>query len=696
MVFARGSQVVMRNCVWLGLAASLLAAPAEGQVLITEVQVNPNGDDAAEWVELHNTGTGVVTIGGWTLNDYGPTPPREFSFPMGTVLGPGQVVLVARQATQYQTMAALEVPPYAVLVPDYELADGADDLGVTNLVVSLSGAGGFALGNAGDGLQLRNDAGLVISTAEWGTGRNEVPGSPCSAPSSGGSISRVANTGSSDVDFVTAAVPNPGVGFGGSVPQPPTINNALRSPAALIHGGSFTLSADMVDADGIAGGEVYVAAATSSVGPASGGYVAVATTASGNTHSITGGVSAPAPGISIPAPTAFNQRYIRYWFYALDNGANDATAPALATTGAGNLAYFWENVLPATGLATIAEARVQDSRQLPRYDGHSVRIQGVALTTQEAFIRGRTNLFIADPGAGAVEAIRIFDDGLVATVNPGDLVTVTGKIGAYRGVRQVGRDERAGQPAVIGDEIVVQVNGTAAVPVHTVTVAQLLAAGEQYESSLVRLNGVQLVGAPATWPSDGNVDVTDGTGTLVVRVIAVTDLAGASAPGGAFNLQGILTQFAPTGTGGYQLQPRGLMDVMGGVVLDGGVPMDGGSVDSGVGVDTGVADTGTPPPDSGVPGDGGVNPGDSGVNPGDDSGVNPGVDSGVNPGADGGVAGDSGTTQRSDSGTFGGGGGSGTRDKGGCTCVADVAPEAPWSGLALGLVLFGALRRRRG
>ena len=60
---------------WLGLAMLLVAAPAQAQVLITEVQPNPagSGTDSGEWVEIHNTGTGVVSIEGWILNDFGPT-----------------------------------------------------------------------------------------------------------------------------------------------------------------------------------------------------------------------------------------------------------------------------------------------------------------------------------------------------------------------------------------------------------------------------------------------------------------------------------------------------------------------------------------------------------------------------------------------------------------------------------------------
>lgn len=696
----------MRSLLWPVFAALLLSVPAQAQVLITEVQPNPNGSDDAEWIEIHNTGTSPVVIDGWILNDFGPATPRQYAFGTGTTLAAGQVIIVARQATAYIAMAVAD--SLAVGTPHYELASGADDAAVPNLAVVVSGSGGLALGNSGDGVQLSNAIGTVMSTAEWGNGRAEVPGSPSAAAGSGQSIGRIANTGSSDLDFAVQ-VPNPGTGFSGPVPTPPTISGALRSLPQFVHGSAFTLSADVVDADGVGGVEYYFATATSPTGNANGAYVASTAVAAGNNYSVSGNVSAPATGLTVPAPTAFNQQYIRYFVYALDNNADEGTAPASALTSADNPNYYWENVLPATGLTAMAIARAQDVSELPVWDGHSVRVEGIALTGAESFQTGRTNFYIADGTNGAIEAIRVFDDELISTaINPGDRVTVTGKIGAYRGVRQLGRDERGGVD-VTGPEITVQVAGTAAVPMHTISIAGLLAAAEQYESSLVEISNVSFSGAaPGTWPSDANVDITDGTGTLTVRVIAATDLANASAPTGAFTLRGILSQFAPGGTGGYQLQPRSQADVLGG-----GPPVDGGVMDSGVAMDAGSmdavvppADTGVPPADTGVPpADTGVPPADTGVPPAD-TGVPP-ADTGV-PAADTGVANmdsgmvatdggvttaDTGVKVRPDSGVYGGAGGE--RDSGGCTCARPSASQTSMPLMMLaGLAVFWIRRRR--
>lgn len=708
----------MRSLRWLLLGAGLaVATPAQAQVLITEVQPNPNGSDDAEWIEIHNTGSAAVSIAGWTLNDFGPATPRQYAFPTGTTLNAGQVIIVTRQANAYIAMAASDMLP--VTTPDYELAAGADDVTVPNLTILVNGSGGLALGNSGDGVQLANAMGTVQSTAEWGNGRTEVPGNPATAPASGQTIGRIANTGSADVDFVVLTTPTPGTGFAGNMPMPPSISGLDRSPATLTSA-AITVQANIVDVDGVAGAQLFVAPAGSAVtGPASGAYTGTSMTNLMATY------SAQASLPSVP-PTAFNQQYLRYYVEATDTTMQSGTSPAGATAAAGNTAFYWENVLPPGVTTPIATARQQNMQELPVWDGHSVRIQGVALTTGESFINGLTNFFVATPGMGVVEAIRVFDDLPPAgTINPGDVVTVVGKIGAFRGVRQIGQDERGDQPGVTGAEVTVTVSGTAPVPMHTVNISTLLASGEQYESSLVEIPNVSFSGgAPMTWAANTNVDVTDGTGTLTIRVISTTSLAGAATPTGPFTVRGILTQFAPGGTGGYQLQPRSGADVLtgqppvdGGVMTDSGVdagnPPDGGVMPP---MDGGVmppVDGGSPPPmDAGPP-----PPMDGGPPPPMDGGPPPPMDAGPRPDAamppadagqaqdsglplpDAGTGGpaDTGVGSRPDSGTFGGGGGGGTRDRdsGGCVCVED-ATDGPGMGLGLlGLFALVLVRRRR-
>lgn len=684
--------------ILVSLLALGTAATAQAQVLITEVQPNPPSQpDNEEWLEIHNTGAAAVSVEGWAIADYsGTTRGRLYTFPVGTTLLANEVVIVTKQAAAFAT--SFPGGP----VPDFELAIGNDDPTVTNLVAGTGN--NLAFGNSGDALVLLDASGTVVSAVHWGSNTAGLSGAAGPNPAQSSSLGRVNNLGTaqnwrSDTDFIVLTTPTPGVGYTGPAPTPPVFSTPTRAPAGWVHGDNFTVSATITDSDGIGGAAVYFAAATSTFGAALSAYQQVTPTNSGAAYSATRPVANPATGVTVPAPTTFHERYIRYFFYALDNVATDAALPELADTPAGNAAFFWENVLPPTAVATISEARVQGTNERPRYEHHSVRIEGIVLTTGTAFISNRANFFIASPTG--IDAIRVFDDELLPmNVQPGDRVRVTGKIGVFNGVRQVGRDERnaASAPRVSGSEIVVQVLGTAPVPMQTVTIQQLLAAGETYESSLVVINNVQITDAPAptTWPSNANVMVSDGTGILIVRTISGTSIVGQMTPMGTFTIRGILSQFAPTGTGGYQLQPRGLEDV---IVAP--PPVDAGVSDMGVadmgmlpdsGADTGVPDTGAPDTGTETP-DTGVETPDTGVGTPDtgvvaDTGVT-GPDSGVNP-ADSGVRVDAGP--RPDSGVITGG----RDEEGGCGCnTAETSSKhASWLGVMM-LGMAFVIRRRR-
>lgn len=672
------------------MKAALLAAPlllvaqtATGQVFITEVLSDGATSENAEWVEIHNTGGAPVDISGWMLRDGPFANARLYAFPAGTVLAADQVIIVTRYADAFAAEASSE--GYAVATADFELLSGSgtDDPNVPDML----GTGGnqLAMNNSGDTVELLDATMTRVDAVEFGIDSPDVPGSAAPDTGSGETVCRVNVTGDSSVDFTVCAPPTPGVGFAGVTPVPPIIANETRAPANLAYGATFTFSATVTDADGVFGAEVYFATATASTsGNADGDYVAVAAT---NTSLDNFAVSGTIDNlVTFPEPTGFAERYVRYWMFALDNNADGASSPANAVTTSDNGFYFWENVLPQNTVFGIDEARVQDSREIPLYEGHSVRIEGVALTNREAFQGGDTNFFIASQTG--VDAIRVFDFDLIgANVQPGDVVRVTGKIGVYRGVRQIGQDERIGQPGVAGTEVEVQVIGTAQVPMVTTTIAALLANGEQNESQLVELSAVQLVPnpsngdpVPATWAGNSTLYVSDGTGTLPVRVSSFVDLADAPTPGGMFDLRGIFTQFAPGGTGGYQLQPRGLADVIGGTP-----PLDGGVGDAGEDEDGGMMN-----PDTGM--DGGVIP-DTGTDAGggQDTGVQPDAGQQVDSGqqVDAGSGADA--SSRRDSGFFG----TDDRDRG-CGCTAERSSDG--TGGLFGLMFLGlglVLRRRR-
>jgi len=87
---------------------------------------------------------------------------------------------------------------------------------------------------------------------------------------------------------------------------------------------------------------------------------------------------------------------------------------------------------------------------------------------------------------------------------------------------------------------------------------------ESTESKLVKYNNATLVD-PTQWENTGsfNVDVTNGTTTIQVRIDSDTDISGMAAPTGTFGITGIGGQYdqnAPFDAG-YQLLPRNISDI---------------------------------------------------------------------------------------------------------------------------------------
>ncbi|MDY6876137.1 MAG: lamin tail domain-containing protein [Chloroflexota bacterium] len=138
-------------------------APPADHPLITEIFVNPDGDDAnQEWLELYNPGAGV-NIAGWTLGDAintGDYGDGRYAFPTGTQLLHGQVVAVAACAANFSITYGFN--------PAYEWMDC--DPAVPNLTPVASWDGfGIALGNESDETLLLDESGALVDSTAWGS-----------------------------------------------------------------------------------------------------------------------------------------------------------------------------------------------------------------------------------------------------------------------------------------------------------------------------------------------------------------------------------------------------------------------------------------------------------------------------------------------------------------------------------------------
>ena len=151
---------------------------------------------------------------------------------------------------------------------------------------------------------------------------------------------------------------------------------------------------------------------------------------------------------------------------------------------------------------------------------------------------------------GSRDGIGIFNSNETFgyTVKEGDRVTVRGTVDQFNGLTQILLDT-----IWVNDS-----NNT----LHAAT--QVSDIDESTESDLVLLTGMSLVD-PGQWlkGTTFNASITNGTITVVMRVVSTTTLSSQDAPVGTFSVKGLGGQFDPSSpyNEGYQLLPRYKEDV---------------------------------------------------------------------------------------------------------------------------------------
>ena len=216
-----------------------------------------------------------------------------------------------------------------------------------------------------------------------------------------------------------------------------------------------------------------------------------------------------------------------------------------------------ENAAPAT--QTIADARAEPM-------GTTVTIEGTVTRAFNAFVRlqddsgptGASGIVIRQTSGSGNTDFR--DDVASGTIQPGTTLRITGATSAFSGLIQINNEDLASY----------EVTGQGAVPApQTITLDQLADdVGEDYESELVRVEGLTFPDASGTFSNGTTYTVEEGDGTQAdfrVQGEDETNIGGASIPGGSFTYVGIIGQFNNFGDvredGGYQLIPVRASDV---------------------------------------------------------------------------------------------------------------------------------------
>ncbi len=207
-------------------------------------------------------------------------------------------------------------------------------------------------------------------------------------------------------------------------------------------------------------------------------------------------------------------------------------------------ALLFGAILLAAPLAASAQTTVAVARNAA--PGTTVTTTGVVTNGPEL---GPIRYF-----QDATGGLAAYSPTMLSNVMPGDSIVVTGTLVDYNGLLEI-------SPVT---SVQVLASNRVVTPA-TVTMAQAASVfAEQYEGMLVRIDGntslTSAAGAPATTFAGNTNYRLNGNAATALRVNSAssgaTGIIGKPVPTTAFDLIGIMSQFAASGSGGYQLLPR--------------------------------------------------------------------------------------------------------------------------------------------
>lgn len=138
-----------------------LPTPAQGRLLISELLYDPiTTEPDGEWIEFVNLGGNPVDLSGYKLGDEETQGQAEgmHTFPPGSQIVPGQVVVVANRAAAFQAQYGFK--------PDYELVD-SDPLVPNLLKYSAWGSGTAYFGNSEDEALLLDGSDQLVDALSY-------------------------------------------------------------------------------------------------------------------------------------------------------------------------------------------------------------------------------------------------------------------------------------------------------------------------------------------------------------------------------------------------------------------------------------------------------------------------------------------------------------------------------------------------
>ena len=195
----------------------------------------------------------------------------------------------------------------------------------------------------------------------------------------------------------------------------------------------------------------------------------------------------------------------------------------------------------------IVNVKENDADFVPKYDKVKVEVTGIVYGPDYDGNAG-ISFTIIDSTAGV--NIFNFRDVSDYVVTEGDEITVRGEMTHYNGLIEVFADsiKVESQNNTLKDPVVV------------------MKPSEETESDFIEIRKVWIADTTTVWPSNGNVDITNGTDTFQLRVDRdVTDMVGQPVAHDTMDVRGIGGQYDGSAfplDAGYQIFPRSINDVM--------------------------------------------------------------------------------------------------------------------------------------
>ncbi len=159
-VAAAQSRSTQQFLAFLPLLQKNPSAPSK--ILITEVMYDVADEPEEEWVEIYNAGSSAVDLSDYKIGDEETQGGGEgmVQFPPGTIIEPGQVMVIANTATAFRNVFGFD-PDFEVQSSDDAVPDMIDD--------PLWSSGNPLLSNTGDEVILLNGRDEIIDALSWGS-----------------------------------------------------------------------------------------------------------------------------------------------------------------------------------------------------------------------------------------------------------------------------------------------------------------------------------------------------------------------------------------------------------------------------------------------------------------------------------------------------------------------------------------------